>query len=542
MCYAGSGAFVDAARLMLIDSGQPAQPIHSIVPLLGKQALGGTIATDSLFRVKPFVQDNGNVVIIVPSSSEAVVLDVASGRRIGAVVPMKEVTLISDLRETSDGRFLVQHNRDGRVFVYRIADGKKVLQGAYIDDELIVATDDGRYDTSYEGAYSVQMKFTGIRGLFTFDQFAPILRRPGLAKAVLSGQAVRPREKALPEPPTVRLSLAANGEGGHRHGKVVAEGQQGLKAVRIFVDGELTEELPAKGARVEFPVDIADPGGGRWVSAIAVDSRGLISRPSEIRLPGAARPAGTARAVVVGINKYNYDGIQDLDAAESDAQSFAAALKSSEGRRFKSVQTTLLLGAQVSPDAMLGALRNAVQETKHDDTLILYFAGHGANGASPVFKQPEAGFVVAMPGIRPDDLKDTALSWKALSAVLSKSRGTVIVVLDACNAGASGNESLMTNDDAVSMLYTKGGAPMIILAASKGRQESQELPGKGGLFTHAIVSVIGPKHAPHAAAHSGLIDLSALYAAVKKEVMSESEGKQTPWLARNGLVGEMSVF
>jgi hypothetical protein len=60
---------------------------------------------------------------------------------------------------------------------------------------------------------------------------------------------------------------------GRRRGKVLATAERELSAVRIYIDGRLVKELRARGTRVEVPVDLADPGGGRWITAVAVDSR-----------------------------------------------------------------------------------------------------------------------------------------------------------------------------------------------------------------------------------------------------------------------------
>ena len=62
------------------------------------------------------------------------------------------------------------------------------------------------------------------------------------------------------------------------------------------------------------------------------------------------------------------------------------------------------------------------------------------------------------------------------------------------------------------------------------------------MFTNALISVIAKERTRHDRDGSGLIDLSELYLAVKAQVMDATKGAQTPWLARNGLAGEMSVF
>jgi hypothetical protein len=82
-----------------------------------------------------------------------------------------------------------------------------------------------------------------------------------------------------------------------------------------------------------------------------------------------------------------------------------------------------------------------------------------------------------------------------------------------------------------------------VLAASKGRQLSNEkADGGGGEFTNALVAALTNERATADRDRSGLIDLGELYYAVKGRVAAETKGTQTPWLARNGLVGEMSMF
>jgi uncharacterized caspase-like protein len=119
-------------------------------------------------------------------------------------------------------------------------------------------------------------------------------------------------------------------------------------------------------------------------------------------------------------------------------------------------------------------------------------------------------------------------------------------VLDACQSGLAGREAFSTNDDVVSTLFTKSGAPLVVLAASKGRQLSQEAAdGGGGLFTNAITAAISGQRLKYDRDRNGLIDLGELYSSVKAQVVRETNGEngeQTPWLARNGLIGEMSLF
>jgi hypothetical protein len=534
----GSGAFPNGCLVLLRESAR--QAVILLVPeLFGIQTVGGQGIQINVFRV------TDSLVGIASQVTRRVngirLFDVESGNVVGQLIRLVDGTTLSALRVTKDARHLVQLNKDGRFFVYRVADGKSELQGAYIDNEIVVMTDDGRYDTSYEGAESVQLRFEGIPGLFTVNQFEALLQRGGLAKDVLDNNAVASRSATLLTPPAVQLTLSAKPNAGRRGGKVVANSSRSLSAVHVHVDGRLVSTIPVQGRHAEVPVDLPDPGGARWVSAIAVDEQGLVSLPSSIQLPGPPRPRGVARVIAVGVDNYADTNIPTLRSTKLDAQHFSRALAATAGRAFSSVQSSALLDKDVTRDSVMNAVRTAVGETGADDTLIFFFAGHGVDGA--LLNQPSAGLVLATNKTLVADLAATSVPWTALAELLSSSKGTVVVVLDACQSGVAGREALSTNDDVVSALFTKSGAPLIVLAASKGRQLSQEIAnGGGGRFTNAIVAALTTERAKYDRDHSGLIDLGELYSGVKARVAEETQDSQTPWLARNRLVGEISLF
>jgi hypothetical protein len=417
-----------------------------------------------------------------------------------------------------------------------------VLSGVHVDDEIVVTTDDGRYDTTYEGAMAVQVRFVGLRGLHTFHQFQATLLRSGLAKSVLEDRAITPAPPTLAAPPSVELRLAtAVARDGKRTGRVIASSDHELAALRLHVDGRLIREIPVKGKRADVPIDLPDHGGGRWVTVVAVDAQRLVSMPSAIQIPGAIKPRGTLSAVVIGLDTYQDPGIQTLSSAKVDANNFARSLATTEGRSYKSVRVNTLLDQQVTPGATLTALREAAKATGPDDTLLFYFAGHGLDAAA--LGQANAGLVLTTHTTKMSDIGGSSVPWTALADAIAAAKGTVIFVIDSCHSGLAARDAFTTNDAAVSALLTRSGAPMVILAAAKGRQESQELPdGKGGQFTNALVHAVTAARGSTDADRSGLLDLREVYGAVKAQVQSATKGTQTPWLVRNGLIGEISLF
>src|SRR5262245_9023298 len=164
---------------------------------------------------------------------------------------------------------------------------------------------------------------------------------------------------------------------------------------------------------------------------------------------------------------------------------------------------------------------------------------------SPVMASKATMIAITWPpfGYRIDDPRGSGLSWTQLSSILGRAKARVVVILDACHSGLSGAEGLGTNDDAVASLLTGLRAPMLVLAASKGRQYSYEDPKwGGGAFTHALVEVLKTNWRSADLNGNGVIEVSELYRALRSIVTNETQGKQTPWLARQDLIGDFALF
>jgi uncharacterized caspase-like protein len=114
----------------------------------------------------------------------------------------------------------------------------------------------------------------------------------------------------------------------------------------------------------------------------------------------------------------------------------------------------------------------------------------------------------------------------------------VFVLLDACQSGAAADGG--SNDDAVAALLGQK-ASITVIAAAKGRQESLEL-GTGGAFTTALVRAITEDRRATDTNNNGSIELAELYDAVKRQVVTITRGEQTPWIARNLMLGEAPLF
>ena len=81
---------------------------------------------------------------------------------------------------------------------------------------------------------------------------------------------------------------------------------------------------------------------------------------------------GSYSALIIGINDYNDPKIPDLETAVKDAKAMAKLLRERYGFRIK-----LLLDRKATKEAIYQALRSLASSTKPDDSVLIYYAGHG---------------------------------------------------------------------------------------------------------------------------------------------------------------------
>jgi uncharacterized caspase-like protein len=537
ICAEGSAGFHYSHQFLVRTTGS--DPIVALdLPIRGVSRMGGLY--DAL-RIRPILLSDTTLGMILVESQEIALVGLQDGKLLVPLIEISRAQLFADAGLVRDQRYLLQLNQDGEISIYRLSDGHKMLSGAYVDGEIVFMNEQGYYDTTYEGAHAVQVHFPGIGHLYIFNQFEKVLRRPGIASATLDNNGAPLALPLISAPPTVHFSLSAIPQNGARTGKVSVVGDNELSEVRFYFDGRLIDRRSLQGLRAQFTITLPDPGGARWISAVASDSKGLVSASSAVHIPGTPAPHGTLRTINVGVDTYADSHFPTLRFGKADAKHLAQAMESTKGHAFRAVVTKLLLDSEVTPESVIDTIREAANATLPDDMLLISFAGHAVDGAS--IGQPGVGLMIATSVSRLQNIAETSIPWSKLADAVATIKGRVVFVLDVCHSGIAGSEGFATNEDAVTSLFTKTGAPMVVLAASKGRQLSQESPKSGGgLFTSALVDAITESRSITDRDRSGLIDLGELYSATKKKVMEQSGGEQTPWLARNGLVGEMSMF
>lgn len=106
------------------------------------------------------------------------------------------------------------------------------------------------------------------------------------------------------------------------------------------------------------------------LSEIPVDASRGISVISDLN--HRSGKLGAYRALIIGINDYKDPNIPDLKTAINDAKAMAELLRERYG-----FQVKLLLNQQATRKAIYQALRNLASSSKPDESVLIYYAGHG---------------------------------------------------------------------------------------------------------------------------------------------------------------------
>lgn len=451
---------------------------------------------------------------------------------------------LESLNFSADGKMLLQNNSDGRFFLYSVESRRVILSGTAIDDEFIAYDKNGYYAATLEGAHYVYQYFRGQGEHYPFAQFESVLHRPDIIKAQLRGEAPPPRP-VLTAPPVSGISMTATTPDatGLVHFKATASSQTQLAKVRIFVDGIAVKEEAASGKSFASDVTVRVSQGRHSLTVVAYDDRGFSSAPQSVFIDGSNSPLAKSKLFYLGIAVDRYPGVpgNDLAYSKADAKLLADTIQRQYAKQYQSTNVTLLTDADVTQIRVIEEMNRIVALASNNDTIIVFVAGHGMQATN-------GDFLYLTSQARKEELSHGAIVWSQAADALSKSRAKVLVLLDACHSGAASADTVVPNDAFVADLTRKGKAGMVVIAASKGRQFSQEradLGGGHGIFTYAVAQALDAQRDKTALGTDGVVTLAALYDYVKRfvrDATKDSELKQTPWMSRNELVGDVPIL
>ena len=237
-------------------------------------------------------------------------------------------------------------------------------------------------------------------------------------------------------------------------------------------------------------------------------------------------------AVLIGINNYRpypeTPGMPPLNFAESDARKVAQVLR--DTKRSPVGRLRVMLDSDASKTAIEAELRDIAKKLQPDDTLLVYYSGHGMPNSK--------GQASLMPVDAKTNDEETWLPLETIQALVrqySRDRGRLILIVDACFSGRSqaGSRSfaIAGRRDNPQVNAPSENTRDVILASSADTQpswEDQEL--EGGVFTAYLLEAMG---GAGDADGDGVVTVQEAYQylSAKVEEFSRKKGnQQTPML------------
>jgi hypothetical protein len=335
----------------------------------------------------------------------------------------------------------------------------------------------------------------------------------------------------------------------------IVTGSRGVAQASVTLNGipvhQQTEREPQKTLALAVPLTLRPGPNAIVLTAVEPDG----TRRQDVRTviydrpiggpPGPALPAARTQperwAVVIGAGRYEDTAIPRLRYTVADAEAMHEFLTGPGGFP---LDHTLLLTDRTERKPTLRNLKWALgtflaRSAKKDDTVVVFFAGHGAPEVDPrgLERDGIAKYLVPVDADL-DDLYATALPMEELSTIFTRIEAErIVVLLDACYSGGAGGRTFTAKrtrannlDDLFLERLTRARGRAIVSAA-RPNEVSLELAELGhGLFTYYALEGLKGRADGNG---DGVVTVQELYEYVEREVAERSRavgGSQHPVL------------
>lgn len=467
-------------------------------------------------------------------------------------------TNIDSLDFSPDAALLASAGDDGSTFLWDTKTGEQLATLVSLDDggEWMVATPQGLFDGTPVAWNQILWRYNQdtfnvapIEWFFNEFYYPGLLgdifagKRPKVAQDISKKDRRQPTVKLSAMPaapgisPTTPASSATDAAAASIASRQIriridvtdAPADQdhsqgsGARDVRLFRNGSLVkvwhgDVLQGKPA-VSLEEDITVAAGPNRLTAYAFNKDNVKSKDAQLALTGAdsLKRAGTAYIIAVGVNEYA-NPRYNLKYAAADAQSFSdeVRLRQTQVGGFERVEVVSLINEHATKANILSALRRLsgapeppslkadstgdtglanLKRAEPEDTVIIYFAGHGTAQAQRFYLIPhDLGYTSERTKLNEQGLREIlahSISDEELElAVEGLDAGHLLLVIDACNSGQAleateKRRGPMNSKGLAQLAYEKG---MYILTAAQSYQAALETAQLGhGLLTYALV-------------------------------------------------------
>jgi WD40 repeat protein len=453
--------------------------------------------------------------------NKALVWNVLTGRLLHTLTGHN--TQVPAVIFSADGQFLFTGSEDATLKVWRARDGAELatLLTAGESDWMVV-TPDGLFDGSPATWRQIIWRFDDTLSYAPVEAFFSDFYHPGLLAEIMSGKQpraevdiarkdIRQPSVTLAQPGgaqsraesrrsvTIQLAVSESRAASARNVEGVGSGAHD---VRLFRNGSLVKawrgDVLAGKQGVTLKATVPVVAGENRFTAYAFNRDNVKSADATLVLKGAPslKRAAMTRVLAVGVNSYA-NPRYDLKYAVADARAFAAEVSSQQKklRQGSNVLVTTLLDRQATKANILRALSALASEAQPEDTVVVYFAGHGTAQRDRFYLIPhDLGYAGARDAVDAGAVQaiiDHSISDEELERAFERlDAAQILFVIDACNSGQAleaeeKRRGPMNSKGLAQLAYEKG---MYVLTAAQSFQAAQEATQLGhGLLTYALV-------------------------------------------------------
>jgi uncharacterized caspase-like protein len=238
---------------------------------------------------------------------------------------------------------------------------------------------------------------------------------------------------------------------------------------------------------------------------------------------GFPMPFPTAHALLIGVGSYTHAPHLNVPITVADAKAVAAVLRDPAYCGYPPEQVTLLSNAATTRTGILAAFDALATRVGHEDTVFVFYAGHGEYGDDGYYLTTSDTQLVGRKVVGGTGIREAELIVK-LRAIKAK---RLLLIINACHAGelspvlAPGDAPLtgtpLPPQTSAALLGT--GEGRVIISACRENQVSFIGPGPLTLFTQALVDGLHGKGVPSNRGSISVFDLyTHLYFALDEAV------------------------
>ena len=412
------------------------------------------------------------------------------------------------------GKLVLAAYGDGTIRWHRLDDGQELLALFVhkVDKRWVAWTPKGYYMAS-PGAESligwhVNQGWDKAGLFYPVDRFRAQFSRPDIVKLVLAtldeakaieqankGAGLRRAEEDVRKiaPPIVVIQGPGDGST-FRTPDVTIEynvdsttGQPITKVEHSINGATLGARMVAGSGKItSHKLSLALPAKDVTICLVAYEGDRASEPACRLLRWGGPKPGQEdlkrLRALFVGVNKYTK--LSELRFANKDATDLAALFKSHEGKSYSKVEAKVL--TDPTRDEVIEGFDWLESGTDEGDVNLLFLAGHGHTDERHQF------FFMAR-NSDPEKLRTTAVGKDEILRTIRAVKGTRIVMLDTCRAGAASDPAALAAPSTVDM--NRGANEIgdrslgvLLYASAQGKQVSLEYPEWGnGAFTKAMI-------------------------------------------------------